>query len=113
MDVNCSIKEMTGWFKSANKQKLMDEEEYEYWNTLPEQFEVYRGVAPGRTELGLSWTRNLETAEWFASRWNEFGDKVILKATIQKQQALAYFNGRDEDEIVVDVFAIKKNIERL
>jgi len=111
MDVNCTRKEMIGWFKKANKKKVMEKEEYSVWEALPERFEVYRGVAEGRRELGLSWTRSLETAEWFANRFSE--ESFILKATIDKKHALAYFNGRDEDEIVVDVFAIKKDIEKL
>lgn len=111
MDANCTLKEMIGWFKNSNKKKLMEEEEYSVWENLPNKFEVYRGVAKGRAKYGLSWTRNLDTAEWFANRWD--GDCYILKATIEKKHALAYFNSRDEDEIVVDVFAIKKDIEIL
>lgn len=111
MDANCSREEMVKWFKRANKEKLMDKEEYKYWKSLPEQFEVYRGVATGRIEHGLSWTRSLDTAEWFASRWGNDGH--MLKATIKKKHALAYFNSRDEDEIVVDVFAIKNNIKKM
>ena len=108
MDVNVSIKEFISWYKEADKEILMDKEDYEVWKSLPEEFTVYRGVSNGRAEYGLSWTRNYDTAEWFANR---FGEGHVLSATINKKHALAYLNSRGEDEIVVDVLAIKSKIK--
>lgn len=108
MDANVSIKEFISWFKRADKKVLMDKEDYEVWQALPEEFTVYRGVSQNRAEYGLSWTRNLKTAEWFANR---FGEGHVLSATINKKHALAYLNSRGEDEIVVDVLAIKSKIK--
>ena len=108
MDVNVSLKEATKWFKEADKKHLMDKDEYKVWEELPEKFVVYRGVGENRTPHGLSWTTHRETAEWFANRWNKKG--YVEKANIEKKHALAYFNGRGEDEVVVDVFAIKDRI---
>lgn len=110
MDVNVSRKEAVKWFKEADKKHLMDKDEYKVWEDLPETFVVYRGVGHKRTPYGLSWTTHLETAEWFANRWGTNG--YIEEATIEKKHALAYFNGRNEDEVVVDVFAIKNKITR-
>lgn len=111
-DVNCSLAELARWFKQADKRKLMDEKEFAVWEQLPEEFVVYRGVAVGRKPMGLSWTRNIETAKWFASRFDRNG-KVgyVQKATIKKKFAYAYFNGRGEDEVVVDSAKIKEFIE--
>jgi len=110
-DVNCSLKEIVSWFRKADKKALMGEEDYEIYNNFPETFTVYRGVAVGRVKNGLSWTRNLKTAQWFANRWGKKG--YIQKAEISKENALAYLNSRGEDEVVVDVFAIKNNIVRM
>lgn len=110
-DKNVSIRTLTSWFKKANKRVLMTEEDYAVWEALPSEFEVYRGVCKGHVDYGMSWTRNLKTARWFADRWNSHG--YILKATIKKEHALAYFNTRNEDEILVDVLAIKNDIVRM
>lgn len=60
---------------------------------------------------GLSWTENLSTAIWFASRFNTDKDKgYIQKAVIDKSRALAYFNTRDEDELVVDTTGLQYEI---
>ena len=98
MDINVSINESAEFFKEANKEILMEPEDYNYYLSLPDEFTIYRGVSKGRTEKGLSWTRNKEKAEWFASR---FGSGYVLQATAKKRNVLAYFNTRDEDEIVI------------
>lgn len=110
MDNNVTLKELISWFKRAKKDVLMETDDYAVWEALPDEFTVYRGVSVGRKEHGLSWTRNYDKAEWFANR---FGEGYVLKATIRKENALAYLNTRNEDEIVVDVFAIKDKIRRM
>lgn len=111
-DANCSLALLTKWFRNADKKFLMDEEEYKVWEELPEEFVVYRGVGVGRKPLGLSWTCNLEKAEWFAHRY-DFDGKVgyVQKATINKKYAYAYFKGRGEEEVVVDSAKIKDCIQ--
>lgn len=93
----------------------MTEEDYLYYNNLPSEIEVFRGVSKGRVELGLSWTDNREKAIWFMERFKgkKMGEQKLLKATIRKDDVLAYFNTRNEQEIVVDVFAIQDKIERI
>lgn len=110
-DKNCSLKELVSWFKKADKRRLMSEADYKIYDALPDTFTVYRGVGIGRVKDGLSWTRNLKTAEWFANRWGKKG--YVQKAEISKEYALAYLNSRGEDEVVVDVFAIKNKIVRM
>ena len=66
-------------------------------------FEALRsgGVAVGRNPQGLSWTQNLETAKWFANRFNTDTKKGYVQVGIaKKEHVLAYFNTRGEDEIV-------------
>jgi Cys-tRNA synthase (O-phospho-L-seryl-tRNA:Cys-tRNA synthase) len=79
----------------------MTEEDYEVYQSLPETFTIYRGVAVGRNPKGLSWTQNLETARWFAHRFDREDKKgYIQMGMAKKEDVLAYFNTRNEDEIV-------------
>lgn len=108
-DVNVPIETSVKWFREANKKVLMTKEDYEYYNSLPQTITAYRGVAVGRNPKGLSWTCNLKTAEWFANRFN-IGGKVgyVQSVVVDKSCVLAYFNTRDEDELVLDI--LSKNI---
>lgn len=111
-DINCSIALLTQWFRNCNKKYLMQEEEYQVYCSLPDEMVVYRGVAVDREPAGLSWTQNLKKAEWFAQRFNDEKEQGYMqKATVRKENILAYFNRRNEDEIVVDVKQI--HIEKM
>ncbi len=112
-DVNVSTTEAIAYFYVANKKYLMDEDEQEYYNNLPNTITVYRGVSPNRERYGLSWTDNKDKAIWFKERFERTEKGYLLKATIPKKYALAYLNCRDEQEIVVDVNAIKGRIEEV
>lgn len=103
-DVNVPVSLLIKWFRSADKECLMDSEDYEVYKNLPSSFTIYRGVAVGRVPKGLSWTQNYSTAEWFANRFNRSGKSgYIQKAIVNKGDVFAYFNSRNEDEIVADV----------
>lgn len=108
-DVNVSLNTIVRWFNKANKRILMDSEEYSVYSSLPDTFEIYRGVGVNRNPEGLSWTRSKKTAEWFANRYN-VGKKCgyVQAAIANKKDVLAYFNSRDEDEIVISIS--KENI---
>lgn len=103
-DVNVDIPTLTKWFKRADKRLLMVEEDYEVYNNLESEIKIYRGVAVGRNPKGLSWTMNYGKATWFANRFNTGTKKgYIQEATIKKENVLAYFNTRDEEEIVANI----------
>lgn len=113
-DVNVSLRELVNWFRNANKKFLMDEKDYAAWETLPETMELYRGVGISRKQYGLSWTTNLEKAAWFAHRFDKGSEMgYIQKAIVSKKDMLAYFQSREEEEVVVDTFKIKKMIEKV
>ena len=100
-DASCSISYLTKMFKKCDKKYLMTEEDYQVYEQLPETFTIYRGVAVGRNPKGLSWTQNLEKAKWFAHRYDKKYKKgYIQMGTAKKEDVLAYFNTRNEDEIV-------------
>lgn len=112
-DANVSLDECVDLFLAALPEILMDEDELAYFQNLPEVLTVYRGVSPGRERNGLSWTDDREKAEWFKSRFEREGKRgELLKAKINKRSILAYFNSRNEKELVVDVFDIEDKIER-
>jgi len=102
-DVNVPLSILVRWFRKTSKKDLMTAEDYKIYQTLPDKFTVYRGVAVGRNPKGLSWTQNYKTAKWFANRFNKSDKKgYIQTAEINKRNVLAYFNTRNEDEIVAD-----------
>ena len=107
-DVNVPVSLSAKWFKSADKQALMDEDEYEIYESLPETFTVYRGVTPGRNPDGMSWTREYDKAEWFSNR---FGEGYILEGTANKKDVLAFFSRRGEEEIVIEAGKVKNKKE--
>ena len=113
MDANVSVEKAIKYFKKAEKKYLMTEEDYLYYENLPEKVEIYRGVSKGRVKMGLSWTDNKEKAIWFKNRFNEKndGESVLLKAIVDKKDIIAYFNTRNERELLVDVYSIKDKIE--
>lgn len=113
-DVNCSITCLTRMFKRCNKRYLMSNRDYKVYNSLPEQFTIYRGVAVGHNPDGLSWTQNKDKATWFASRFNTDYEKgYLLTTVIDKSDVLAYFNTRGEEEILVNANAKKYIKERI
>jgi hypothetical protein len=112
MDTNVPVPNLIRWFKEADKKALMTEEEYTYWENLPEEVEIWRGVSPNRCKYGLSWTDDEQVARWFQRRFITDKDVgYLLHAVVPKKHCLAYFNGRDEKEIVLDVNAVKNLIE--
>lgn len=99
-DVNVSTDLAVKWFKSSDKQSLMTAKEYERYSGLPKHLTLYRGVSKDRNPSGLSWTMNYEKALWFANR---FGKGYVLTGDANSADVLAYFNRRDEEEIVISL----------
>jgi len=115
-DVNVSLPEWKEMFKKANKELLMEDDEYEIYKNLPENdlITLYRGVGVNRNPDGFSWTDKYETAKWFAERWGKtVKDGIfILKGQCYKKNILAYFDVRSESEYVIDPHDMI-NIERI
>lgn len=110
-DANVKQKTLITWFKYADKKHLMTEEELAVYENLPDTFTVYRGLSSLSNKKGISYTKSLDVAKFFANRFKTDGfTPIILKAEIHKKYALAYFNGRNEDEIVVDYPRVKDKI---
>ena len=94
-------------FKRADKDSLMDGGEKKILDGLPEVVEIYRGTQVKKAKIrGLSWTLSKAKAKWFADRWKTKSGKVY-KATIARKDIYAYFDGRGEQEVVVNARRLK------
>ena len=94
--------------KQPNREKLMNYDEIRYLTSLPEQVNIYRGMTEQELKTknyGISWTLKKEVAEFFANSYprnfstNEM-KKVVYEMTIKKNDIVAFFNDRDEFEII-------------
>ena len=104
-DVNVPVSLSAKWFREANKEALMELDEFEKYLSLPDAFKVYRGIATGRNPDGMSWTDNFESAEWFAKRFKN--DGYIIEGIAEKKDVLAYFSRRNEDEVLIPAELVK------
>lgn len=109
-DANVSIRELLNYFSIADKNHLMDDDENQVYDSLPEVVTVYRGVSPQNNPKGVSYTISKEKAEWFRDRWKNLdGERFIISANIPKKYVLAFFNRREEDEVIVNVPLAKRH----
>lgn len=101
-DANVTKKELLNLFKKADKSTLMSESELETFNDLEDTIVIYRGVgAKNKNNIkALSWTTSFGRAKWFAERWGDKG--TVYAATIDKENILAFFDRKNEDEVIVD-----------
>lgn len=74
---------------------FMDNAECEFYDGLPETFTVYRGG----DEEGCCWTLDRETAEKFSRMAGR--PELVHERAIDKWEADAYLNGRNEQEIII------------
>ena len=108
LDTSMSSKDIIKLFKRANKAKLMDEEEYEKFNSLDDEITLYRGVTShnkGRKKA-MSWTTDKDIAKWFANRFST-NTGEIWEIKIPKERVLCVFDGR-ESEYIVDLYGFEK-----
>lgn len=102
LDANVSKKKMLTHFKKSDKMVLMSESELETYNELEDWVIIYRGVTEKYKNniKALSWTLSFGKAKWFAERYGTRG--FIYSAQINKQDILAYFDRKDEEEVIID-----------
>lgn len=90
---------------TKNRWMMMDEEEQAFYNDLPDRVTIYRGCGSAN-RAGWSWTIRRKKGEWFARRLadvrgEEFSG-LLLTGRCNKKDTIAYLEGRDEAEIVID-----------
>lgn len=91
------------WFKEADEAELMSVEERNVFEALPDVVTLYRGTELLGNTKALSWSLEIDTARWYASRWKGAG--YVYKANINKSDVLAYFAA--DKEVVVDYRGLK------
>lgn len=108
-----TLQEVVSYFRQANPEYLMNSEERAYYQSLPPNITIYRGVSPHRARLGLSWTADKDMALWFKKRYESGVKGQLLTADIRKEHVLTYIGERNEKELVVDVFSIRHQIREI
>jgi len=81
----------------------------DFYDALPDRMTVLRGCSRRRVR-GLPWTTDRERAEFFArgGRLGRQPDPVIACAEIAKADIFFVSTGRDESEVVLDPYSIKR-----
>jgi hypothetical protein len=99
--------------KRPHREFLMSATERRALAAMPEMLTIYRGYRKGTARRGLSWSLSKDRAWFFAgddkaerrallSGYQEGDIPMIVSGRCHKRDVLAYFNGRDEQEIVID-----------
>jgi hypothetical protein len=99
---NCFLK------NEPQREFLMLPDEIEYLKNLPEQIKIYRGMTENELKgknFGCSWTLKKEIADFFANTYQRNTatknlKKVVHEITIDKNEVIAFFNSRNEFEII-------------
>jgi hypothetical protein len=90
------------------RQEFMSTEDRACFEALPPTVTIYRGYRPNINHKGLSWSLSKEVAQRLSKnvvppgtdlKLSREGGKVRQK-TISKTKALAYLNGRGEQEVI-------------
>lgn len=82
--------------KRPFKRFLMTIEEEKVFSELPDPITAWRAKTKVG-DVGISWTLNREVAERFAKAY----ERVIIERQLPKSRITAYFNRRNEQEIIV------------
>jgi hypothetical protein len=104
------ISSLVNMFSIADIAEMMDEGEKNIYANFPEKLTIYRGTPDKKAKIrGLSWTTDLEKAEWFAKRFNLKG--TVYQATISKNRIFLYTHKRCENEVIVNPRYLKNVTE--
>lgn len=95
------------------KEYLMEEEERQFFNNLPDEVIIYRGCTKKEIKSGkfrMSWTLDRKVAEFFAFEYINLNhekslqkDKSlydIIEKSVNKKDLLCYFGRRNEAEVL-------------
>lgn len=94
--------------KRPKREHLMNGEERKKFAALPERLRIYRGMTEEEYKsgvFGISWTLSEKVAKFFAEKYlrNHATNrlpKTVHSIQVNKSDAIAFFNGREEDEII-------------
>jgi hypothetical protein len=75
--------------KRPERENLMNDDDWVFYNQLPDKIMIWRGVNDENFVKGLSWTTDKERGEWFAERFSHiYGEKILCKTRIEKEKIL-------------------------
>ncbi len=72
--------------KRPEREKLMNDKDWDLFNQLPEKVEIWRGVNDEDYVDGLSWTTDKEQGVWFSQRFS--GTPILCNGWIEKDKIL-------------------------
>jgi hypothetical protein len=90
----------------SSKSRAMNAGERDVFAALTDELTIYRGIGDSNNLAGISWTLDRAKAIWFARRFGEGNQSILLTAHATKADVHALLLGRGESEIVIDVFEI-------
>lgn len=94
--------------RKPHRALLMSEDEHKMIASLGEIAPlIFRGYTPPGKALGWSWTFDRDKAEWFARRFMFDRKPHVAIGEVFTQDIIAYFEGRNEWEVVVDPKKVK------
>lgn len=104
-NASVSREELLNMFLMADAEYMIDNEDKKTYQTIKNSKEItiYRGVTEYNekdVDKALSWTLDIDTALYFATRFNQHGN--VYKAIIASDDVLAYTNIRNEQEVIVN-----------
>ena len=86
-------------FGHENARWMMDEEDADTLNHLPDEILIWRGCSKKHVR-GFSWSLSEEKARWFATRF-DYPNPVLCCRCVRKEDVVAYLSGRGEKEILI------------
>lgn len=89
-------------FRSARKRrhKIMKSRERKRWRKLPKTMMAYRAVNDdSEIDTAISWSLSRAVAE----RFSENGNRKIVARQFNKNEVFAFFDRRQEEEILVNI----------
>ena len=88
--------------KRPGKSNMMQQDELDELDALPDKIKIYRGYIKGKNQNGFSWTTEKDKAAWFSNRLARSNEKpLVAEATVSKKDVVAYFTRRGESEVVL------------
>lgn len=108
-DATASLSKCIYMFKKATRNYLMVNSEKAFFDKLPDEITIYRGIGSlsAKPHKALSWTNSFDEALWFANRFERNG--CVYRATVHKSDILAFFE--QEQEVIVPPSALQ-NLEK-
>ena len=109
-NTSVSREELLNMFLMADDEYMIDNEDKKTYQTIKNSKEItiYRGVTEYNekdVDKALSWTLDIDTALYFATRFNQHGN--VYKAIIASDDVLAYTNIRNEQEVIINPNGLK------